>query len=154
MRKIKGKSFEKLVTPVKLNGTFYPKKNEFIPYNLKLIDEYPHLIRDDDLAKVWFKYDQRFKQPKVYLTYQIETPHTYRSPKNYQLAKLYEAAVREGLNELVYPIKMAGLSYSLSTGKKGVVLTLSLIHISEPTRRTPISYAVFCLKKLCRPFKR
>src|SRR5680860_1264129 len=23
--------------------------------------------------------------------------------------------------------------------------TLSLIHISEPTRRTPISYAVFCL---------
>ena len=25
--------------------------------------------------------------------------------------------------------------------------SLSLIHISEPTRRTPISYAVFCLKK-------
>src|SRR5664279_6014858 len=28
-----------------------------------------------------------------------------------------------------------------------VVFGLSLIHISEPTRRTPISYAVFCLKK-------
>src|SRR5665647_3847127 len=28
-----------------------------------------------------------------------------------------------------------------------VSLCLSLIHISEPTRRTPISYAVFCLKK-------
>src|SRR5680860_1779778 len=28
-----------------------------------------------------------------------------------------------------------------------VAPTLSLIHISEPTRRTPISYAVFCLKK-------
>eukprot|EP01016_Furgasonia_blochmanni_P002289 TRINITY_DN1089_c0_g1_i11.p1 TRINITY_DN1089_c0_g1~~TRINITY_DN1089_c0_g1_i11.p1 ORF type:complete len:110 (+),score=18.07 TRINITY_DN1089_c0_g1_i11:518-847(+) len=27
------------------------------------------------------------------------------------------------------------------------ILNLSLIHISEPTRRTPISYAVFCLKK-------
>ena len=27
------------------------------------------------------------------------------------------------------------------------VFYLSLIHISEPTRRTPISYAVFCLKK-------
>src|SRR5664279_3460853 len=26
-------------------------------------------------------------------------------------------------------------------------LVLSLIHISEPTRRTPLSYAVFCLKK-------
>src|SRR5664279_3951842 len=28
-----------------------------------------------------------------------------------------------------------------------IVYKLSLIHISEPTRRTPISYAVFCLKK-------
>src|SRR5665647_3862131 len=28
-----------------------------------------------------------------------------------------------------------------------MVVMLSLIHISEPTRRTPISYAVFCLKK-------
>src|SRR5664279_2882525 len=30
---------------------------------------------------------------------------------------------------------------------KGKLVLLSLIHISEPTRRTPISYAVFCLKK-------
>src|SRR5665647_1861663 len=29
----------------------------------------------------------------------------------------------------------------------GTAMMLSLIHISEPTRRTPISYAVFCLKK-------
>ena len=29
----------------------------------------------------------------------------------------------------------------------GKQVNLSLIHISEPTRRTPISYAVFCLKK-------
>ena len=30
----------------------------------------------------------------------------------------------------------------------GYVLVLSLIHISEPTRRTPISYAVFCTDKV------
>src|SRR5665647_3238582 len=29
---------------------------------------------------------------------------------------------------------------------EGYGFLLSLIHISEPTRRTPISYAVFCLK--------
>src|SRR5664279_1000514 len=36
----------------------------------------------------------------------------------------------------------------ISTGMKTdpVEEDLSLIHISEPTRRTPISYAVFCLK--------
>src|SRR5665647_406783 len=32
-------------------------------------------------------------------------------------------------------------------------LDLSLIHISEPTRRTPISYAVFCLKKKKKKIK-
>ena len=31
--------------------------------------------------------------------------------------------------------------------QEAATLELSLIHISEPTRRTPISYAVFCLKK-------
>src|SRR5665647_3781155 len=33
------------------------------------------------------------------------------------------------------------------TNLGGAAYELSLIHISEPTRRTPISYAVFCLKK-------
>src|SRR5665647_2103163 len=33
------------------------------------------------------------------------------------------------------------------------LLILSLIHISEPTRRTPISYAVFCLKKKKKIYK-
>ena len=32
--------------------------------------------------------------------------------------------------------------------RERTVYDLSLIHISEPTRRTPISYAVFCLKNI------
>ena len=32
-------------------------------------------------------------------------------------------------------------------GSYSLVLELSLIHISEPTRQEAISYAVFCLKK-------
>src|SRR5664279_1730040 len=49
---------------------------------------------------------------------------------------------------------MTPLPYTIQPGQSyvygGVTPTdyyLSLIHISEPTRRTPISYAVFCLKK-------
>eukprot|EP00658_Telonema_sp_P-2_P058196 TRINITY_DN46638_c0_g1_i1.p1 TRINITY_DN46638_c0_g1~~TRINITY_DN46638_c0_g1_i1.p1 ORF type:complete len:120 (+),score=29.16 TRINITY_DN46638_c0_g1_i1:130-489(+) len=33
------------------------------------------------------------------------------------------------------------------THSQGLTFTLSLIHISEPTRLLSISYAVFCLKK-------
>src|SRR5665647_136963 len=38
-------------------------------------------------------------------------------------------------------LQIADRAYVMESG-----LILSLIHISEPTRRTPISYAVFCLK--------
>src|SRR5665647_2117298 len=37
------------------------------------------------------------------------------------------------------------ISFALMLFAFGGGLFLSLIHISEPTRRTPISYAVFCL---------
>ena len=119
-----GEVFQKLKKDSNIHGIFYQTKNNFIPHNLKLLDDKPHLIKQDDVAKVWFMYDHKFKQPKVALMFQIETPKVYRSPKNLQLAKLYESAVHESLNELVYPIQEAGLSYSLSTNKKGVILTL------------------------------
>src|SRR5680860_344982 len=46
---------------------------------------------------------------------------------------------------------MSEVDLITTTGGVGYVtertFDLSLLHISEPTRRTPISYAVFCLKK-------
>ena len=38
-------------------------------------------------------------------------------------------------------------SYRFDSRTKRLILYLSLIHISEPTRQAEISYAVFCLKK-------
>ena len=43
------------------------------------------------------------------------------------------------------------ITFSVGIKNDGTVNGLSLIHISEPTRRTPISYAVFCLKKKKKP---
>src|SRR5664279_4311509 len=43
--------------------------------------------------------------------------------------------------------RAARLAAAVVCPSQGGDLALSLIHISEPTRRTPISYAVFCLKK-------
>src|SRR5680860_1771911 len=69
------------------------------------------------------------------------------------LRKFHERQIPEGLvfegevldaeslgDELKAFVREAGF-------KRQSVYLLSLIHISEPTRRTPISYAVFCLKK-------
>eukprot|EP01016_Furgasonia_blochmanni_P046001 TRINITY_DN6559_c0_g1_i2.p1 TRINITY_DN6559_c0_g1~~TRINITY_DN6559_c0_g1_i2.p1 ORF type:complete len:228 (+),score=22.55 TRINITY_DN6559_c0_g1_i2:213-896(+) len=41
----------------------------------------------------------------------------------------------------------ACMSCQYTSEYESQAINLSLIHISEPTRRTPISYAVFCLKK-------
>ena len=58
--------------------------------------------------------------------------------------------VNHGLG--VYPSSAAGVPFSaLALQSKGDPITdlyLSLIHISEPTRPSEISYAVFCLKKI------
>ncbi len=119
-----GASFEKLRNPPESNDMFYPEKNDFIPYHLTVFKEGPKLVREDDLVKVWFKFDNRFNQPKVLMKLLIETPRVYDTVENLARSRLYIAAVREGLNEVVYPIQMAGLSYHLGIEKKGVTLTL------------------------------
>lgn len=119
-----GAAFEKLRTPPQVASLQYPERNEFIPERLPLLKEGPQLVRDDDIAKVWFQFDHRFKQPKVDLRLRIETPRVYDTVRNLARSRLYVAAVQEGLNELVYPIQVAGLSYSLSVEKEGVVLRL------------------------------
>ena len=60
-------------------------------------------------------------------------------------------------NELMEKYRISGVPITVDGKLVGIItnrdmrfeedMSLSLIHISEPTRRTPISYAVFCLKK-------
>src|SRR5665647_1376373 len=54
------------------------------------------------------------------------------------IADVIEVFVKAGVDTFMGQIQNAPLHDAVQ---------LSLIHISEPTRRTPISYAVFCLKK-------
>ena len=119
-----GAPFEKLRHPSRVKEIQYPKRNDFIPSNLSLLEEEPGLVRDDDMIKVWFKFDNRFNQPKVLMKLLIETPRVYDTVENLARSRLYIAAVREGLNEVVYPIQMAGLSYHLGIEKKGVTLSI------------------------------
>jgi insulysin len=91
---------------------------------LALIDEKPITVRDDDQAKVWFKFDDRFKQPRVFLQLLIETPLVYDTVDHLAQSKIYEVALQEGLNEITYPISLAGLSYSLGIEKRGMTLSV------------------------------
>src|SRR5664279_4177940 len=59
------------------------------------------------------------------------------------VVRITAGEVRKRLTQYYYEVShRSELVIELPTGSY-----VSLIHISEPTRRTPISYAVFCLKK-------
>ena len=124
LTEVAGPAFERLLHPPMIEGMTYPEQNRFIPETLALAKESPTLIRNDEMAKVYYQFDNRFKQPKVFMKLRIETPMIYDSPENLARSKLYDAAVHEGLNEVVYPIQLAGLSYSLGIVKEGMTLTL------------------------------
>src|SRR5680860_1603190 len=61
------------------------------------------------------------------------------------LSQAYRA-LREGVHRRLWGGGGGGNKISAAAGGASRYHPLSLIHISEPTRRTPISYAVFCLK--------
>src|SRR5680860_1747577 len=84
----------------------------------------------------------------------IESLQQYESPKWFRDAKFgiylhwgpYSVAEQgEWYARRLYEENRPEYKYHLE--HYGHPSELSLIHISEPTRRTPISYAVFCLKK-------
>ncbi len=124
LKEIGGAQFQKLASPASFNGFSYPNKNDFIPDNLALIEQSPVLIQNNDISKVWYQFDNKFKQPKVFIKYRIETPHVYDTVENLARSKLYDAALHESLNEITYPISLAGLSYGLGIEKKGMVFSV------------------------------
>src|SRR5450756_2884367 len=57
----------------------------------------------------------------------------YYTGKTYKMGEVHDGA--------------AVMDWMVQEQERGITITLSLIHISEPTRLGMISYAVFCLKK-------
>src|SRR5665647_3643831 len=77
--------------------------------------------------------------------YKIERPKPRVIKSNLKFSEVfYEYATKEMGVPIMY---WKDLDQILYEDDCDIIMDLSLIHISEPTRRTPISYAVFCLKK-------
>ena len=81
------------------------------------------------------------------LEYKQIGPQFYTFGNPYMTNNIREFTIKDRLSllgrRLMFVIGYSSKDNNLSE----VVLNLSLIHISEPTRQAEISYAVFCLKK-------
>ncbi|MGK5092010.1 insulinase family protein [Deltaproteobacteria bacterium TL4] len=85
----------------------------------------PEKIMDAPQGEIWFQQDLRFQTPKAHLIFLIHTPETYKTPRDAVLSQLYVNAIEEQLNEFRYMVSLAGLDFSLSSQKKGIMLTFN-----------------------------
>uniref|UniRef100_A0A8C9F984 Insulin degrading enzyme n=1 Tax=Pavo cristatus TaxID=9049 RepID=A0A8C9F984_PAVCR len=103
-----------------LNGKFkLPMKNEFIPTNFEILPlekdatQYPALVKDTAMSKLWFKQDDKFFLPKACLNFEFFSPFAYVDPLHCNMAYLYLELLKDSLNEYAYAAELAGLNYDL-----------------------------------------
>jgi hypothetical protein len=72
----------------------------------------PVLIRNDEFARVWYKQDLTFKQPKAYLLFEITSLVAYENPEAVVMTRLFCRLLQDALNEY-FPHTFVFLSFHL-----------------------------------------
>jgi insulysin len=108
-----------------VNGALaLPGQEQFAQRVLKESLALPTRLMDTPMAMVWYLPDWRFRQPRAEVLLNIFTEGAGSSAREAMLARLYDGALDEALNEFGYPVKEAGLAYELAATKTGFMLRL------------------------------
>ena len=93
-------------TKERFSALHLPHKNQFIPTKLEVEKKEvkepapaPRLIRNDEVARTWFKKDDTFWVPKANLVVSCKNPIVYACAENTMKAKLCADLVRDALEE-------------------------------------------------------
>lgn len=115
-----------------------PAANPFVPSQAAIPDRsqrddvVPAKLLDEEGLALYHVEDFEFLRPKVTLHYKLHFPAKLMSLRRKVLLDTYTASVNESLNELSYPARIAGLSYSFGSGYEGVYFTVSGFDESAP----------------------
>lgn len=108
-----------------------PAQNEFIPNNLELLakdkdlTEFPRIIYNSTISRVWFKQDDEYLLPKNTISMEMLSPISYSSPKYVCASDLFTNLFSDSLNEAAYPAMIGGLHWSVSSIKYGLLVTVT-----------------------------
>ena len=109
-----------------------PHKNQFIPTKLEVEKKevkeptlIPRLLRNDKVARTWFKKDDTFWVPKANLVVSCKNPIIFATAENSVKAKLYTDLVRDALEEYSYDADLAGLQYNVTLDSRGLFVEVS-----------------------------
>jgi insulysin len=111
----------------RLSELHLPHQNQFIPTKLEVEKKEiaqpavaPRLLRNDDVARTWFKKDDTFWVPKANLIVSFKNPVIFASAQNTVKAKLFTDLVRDALEEYSYDAELAGLQYNVALDSRGL----------------------------------
>ncbi|KAK2595763.1 metalloprotease [Conoideocrella luteorostrata] len=85
----------------------------------------PRVLRNDQVARTWWKKDDTFWAPKANVVISLKNPVNYASAANSVKAKLFAELVRDALEEDSYNWDLAGVHYTISFDRRGLVLNFS-----------------------------
>ncbi|KAI0179967.1 ubiquitin carboxyl-terminal hydrolase-like protein [Hypoxylon sp. FL1284] len=116
----------------RLPALHLPHKNQFIPTKLEVDKKHiersalePRVIRNDDIARTWYKQDDTFWVPKANLIVSMRNPVLFASADNMVKARLFTDLVRDALEEYSYDAEVAGLQYNVCIDSRGMFIEVS-----------------------------
>ena len=105
-----------------------PGDNPFVPEDLSMVSggtmKAPNRIGNDPVT-LWYARDTQFGAPRanVYLT--LRSPAANGSPRAVVLTQLLTELVKDELNALAYPARLADLDYSIYNHLRGITVKVS-----------------------------
>lgn len=106
-----------------------PAKNNFIASDFSMAEgdqhSVPELLIDEASLKLWFKNDDLYQTPKANISVALLSPVASQTPMQAAHLKLLSQVLSDQLNEFSYPATLAGLSYSLVSGTRGLSIDIS-----------------------------
>ena len=92
---------------------------------MEAFEPQPIRIWHTPLGTLWQQPPWRLRQPKGALFLRFSTPNAYGTAHQAALAQLHAGVVAESMNELGYPMRLAGLHYSLSAVPEGMMVSVN-----------------------------
>ncbi|XOZ33878.1 insulinase family protein [Halomonadaceae bacterium KBTZ08] len=105
-----------------------PTPNPFIPEDLSLVagEDMPQpRAMGNDTLELWYARDTRFEAPRANVYLSLRSPAATGSPRNVVLTRLLAETVKDELNALTYPAKVAGLNYRVYSHLRGITVRIS-----------------------------
>uniref|UniRef100_A0A8C3BE51 Nardilysin n=1 Tax=Cairina moschata TaxID=8855 RepID=A0A8C3BE51_CAIMO len=106
----------------------HPEENEYLAtdFSLKPPDfpevDYPVKVLNAPQGCMWYKKDNKFRKPKVYVHFHLISPQVQQSAESVVLLDIFVSILSLNLSEPAYGADIAKLEYKLVAGEHGLII--------------------------------